>query len=148
MIIDEAHNVVKFDEENIRLSLGIKQLTNDPWENIDGEFKVNEKYSGKIVNLNDNGIIISLNENFDGFVHLQDLSWSKKISHPSKIRVYPNPSNSKIYILGTSQKVEVYNLIGELVYGPFNTTTINISDWESGVYFVKSGLSVVKIIKH
>ena len=69
--------VLKFDEENIRLSLGIKQLTDDPWENIDGEFKVNEKYSGKIVNLNDNGIIISLNEHFDGFVHLQDLSWSK-----------------------------------------------------------------------
>ena len=77
--------VLKFDEENIRLSLGIKQLTDDPWENIDGEFKVNKKYSGKIVNLNDNGIIISLNENFDGFVHLQDLSWSKKISHPSKL---------------------------------------------------------------
>ena len=80
--------VLKFDEENIRLSLGIKQLTDDPWEKIDGEFKVNEKYSGKIVNLNDNGIIINLNENFDGFVHLQDLSWSKKISHPSKIFKY------------------------------------------------------------
>jgi hypothetical protein len=50
--------------------------------------------------------------------------------------------------LGTNQKVEVYNMIGKLVYGPDNTTTINISDWESGIYFVKSGLSVVKIIKH
>ena len=57
-------------------------------------------------------------------------------------------NHSKIYILGTNQRVEVYNMIGELVYGPFNATSINISDWESEVYFVKSGLSVVKIIKH
>ncbi len=95
---------------------------------------------------NGNGIFILQEESQD--LNNQSVSSDNIVSHTSKIRVYPNPSNSKIYILGTNQKVEVYNIIGELVYGPDNTTTINISDWESGIYFVKSGLSVVKIIKH
>jgi hypothetical protein len=95
---------------------------------------------------NGNGIFIHQEESQD--LNNQSISSDNNILHTSKIRVYPNPSNSKIYILGTNQKVEVYNMIGELVYGPSNTTTINISDWESGIYFVKSGLSVVKIIKH
>ncbi len=64
-----------------------------------------------------------------------------------KMRVYPNPSNSKIYVLGTMDKIEVYNMIGELVFTSNNKTTINISDWKSGIYFVKSGAAVVKIIK-
>ena len=95
---------------------------------------------------NGNGIFVLQEESQD--LNNQSVSSENIVSHTSKIRVYPNPSNSKIYILGTNQKVEVYNIIGELVYGPDNTTTINISDWESGIYFVKSGLSVVKIIKH
>jgi len=95
---------------------------------------------------NGNGIFIHQEESQD--LNNQSVSSDNNILYTSKIRVYPNPSNSKIYILGTNQKVEVYNMIGELVYGPSNTTTINISDWESGIYFVKSGLSVVKIIKH
>ena len=95
---------------------------------------------------NGDGVFIHQEESQD--LNNQSVSSENNISHTSKIRVYPNPSNSKIYILGTNQKVEVYNMIGKLVYGPDNTTTINISDWESGIYFVKSGLSVVKIIKH
>ncbi len=77
--------VLKFDEENTRLSLGIKQLTTDPWENIDEKFKVNEKYNGTITNINDNGISIGLEKNFEGFIQLQDLSWLKKPPHPSKL---------------------------------------------------------------
>ena len=95
---------------------------------------------------NGDGVFIHQEESQD--LNNHSVSSENNISHTSKIRVYPNPSNSKIYILGTNQKVEVYNMIGELVYGPDNTTTINISYWESGIYFVKSGLSVVKIIKH
>ena len=77
--------ILKFDEQNVRLSLGIKQLSADPWEKIDEEFTVNEKYTGKVSNINDNGISLILNENFEGFVHLQDLSWLKKPPHPSKL---------------------------------------------------------------
>ena len=95
---------------------------------------------------NGNGVFIHQEESQG--LNNQSVSSENNISYTSRIRVYPNPSNSKIYILGTNQKVEVYNMIGELVYGPSNTTTINISDWESGIYFIKSGLSVVKIVKH
>ena len=65
----------------------------------------------------------------------------------SKMRIYPNPSNNKIYVLGAMDKIEVYNMIGELVFTSNNKTIINISNWKSGIYFVKSGVSVVKIIK-
>ena len=65
---------------------------------------------------NGNGIFIHQEESQN--LNNQTVSSDNNISHASKIRVYPNPSNSKIYILGASQKVEVYNIIGELVYGP------------------------------
>tara|TARA_B100001123_G_C15308890_1_gene1023636 strand:+ start:499 stop:2208 length:1710 start_codon:yes stop_codon:yes gene_type:complete len=76
--------ILKFDEENTRLSLGIKQLTEDPWENVEKEIKVNERCNGKITNINDNGVTLSLSQNFEGFIQLQDLSWLKKPPHPSK----------------------------------------------------------------
>jgi len=77
--------ILKFDKENVRLSLGIKQLTEDPWENVDKQFKVNKTYTGKITNINDNGVLVGLSENFEGFIQLQDISWLKKPPHPSKL---------------------------------------------------------------
>ena len=77
--------ILKFDEENTRLSLGIKQLSDDPWEKVDEEFDVDKKYTGKIININDNGVSISLKENFEGFIQLQDLNWLKKPPPPSKL---------------------------------------------------------------
>ncbi len=65
----------------------------------------------------------------------------------SEMRVYPNPSNNRIYILGTSATLEVFNIIGESVFKSENVNSINIADWKSGIYFVKSGKSVVKFIK-
>ena len=69
---------------------------------------------------NGNGVFIHQEESQE--LNNQSVSSENNISHTSRIRVYPNPSKSKIYILGTNQKVEVYNMIGELVYGPDNTT--------------------------
>ena len=77
--------ILKFDEENTRLSLGIKQLSDDPWEKVDEEFDVDKKYTGKIININDNGVSISLKENFEGFIQLQNLNWLKKPPPPSKL---------------------------------------------------------------
>ena len=65
----------------------------------------------------------------------------------SEMRVYPNPSNNRIYILGTSATLEVFNIIGESVFKSENVNSINIADWKSGIYFMKSGKSVVKFIK-
>jgi hypothetical protein len=63
------------------------------------------------------------------------------------MRVYPNPSNSRIYILGATEGVSVFNMIGQKVFTEKEVASVDISNWENGIYFVKSGNSVVKIIK-
>ncbi|SVA04009.1 uncharacterized protein METZ01_LOCUS56863 [marine metagenome] len=76
--------VLKYDEEITRLSLGIKQLTDDPWINVDKYFEIDKNYDGKVSGINDQGIFLSIND-FDGFVQTTELSWLKKPPHPSKI---------------------------------------------------------------
>ena len=65
----------------------------------------------------------------------------------SRIRVYPNPSNNRIYILGASGEISIFNAMGQKIYSEENIKSFNMSSWESGVYFVKAGDSVVKVIK-
>ena len=77
--------VLKFDEEITRLSLGIKQLTEDPWDKIDQNFETDKEYYVEVTNLNDQGVIVSVKDDFDGFIQISELSWLKKPPHPSKI---------------------------------------------------------------
>ena len=77
----------------------------------------------------------------------QIISAITEVSLSSKLRVYPNPSNNRMYILGATKTIRVFNMIGQEVFTKDNAKSIDISAWESGVYFVKSGDSVVKFIK-
>ncbi len=77
--------VLKFDEELSRLSLGIKQLTENPWDKVNDNIKTNEKILGKIVNMNDNNVHLVINNEYDAVISLNELSWLKKPPHPSKI---------------------------------------------------------------
>ena len=77
--------VLKFDEELSRLSLGIKQLTQNPWDKVNDNIKVNDKVSAKVISMNDNNVHLIINNNFDGVISLNELSWLKKPPHPSKI---------------------------------------------------------------
>ena len=77
--------VLKFDEELSRLSLGIKQLTENPWDNVNEIFKVEEKVQGKVLSMNDSNVYIIIKDNYDGVISLNELSWLKKPPHPSKI---------------------------------------------------------------
>ena len=77
--------VLKFDEELSRLSLGIKQLTENPWDKVNDNIKVNDKVSAKVISMNDNNVHLIINNNFDGVISLNELSWLKKPPHPSKI---------------------------------------------------------------
>ena len=77
--------VLKFDEELSRLSLGIKQLTENPWDKINDEIKSNQKVIAKVVSMNDNNAHLVINNQYDGVVSLNELSWLKKPPHPSKI---------------------------------------------------------------
>ena len=77
--------VLKFDEELTRLSLGIKQLTDDPWEKVTDNFKVDQRILAPVSNIIDQGVLVSIDDNFEGFVPLNELTWLKKPPHPSKL---------------------------------------------------------------
>ncbi len=77
--------VLKFDEELSRLSLGIKQLTDNPWDNVKDNIKANDRIIGKVINMNDNNVFIIIDNQYDGVISINELSWLKKPPHPSKI---------------------------------------------------------------
>ncbi len=77
--------VLKFDEELSRLSLGIKQLSENPWDTVSNDIKLNDKIISKVVNINDNNVNIIINDKYDGVISLTELTWLKKPPHPSKI---------------------------------------------------------------
>ena len=83
---DEVEVVIlDFNEKEERISLGYKQLTVDPWENIQDKYKVGQKIQGKVVSLTDFGAFIELENGVEGLVHISDLTWSRKLIHPKKI---------------------------------------------------------------
>ncbi len=77
--------VLKFDEELSRLSLGIKQLSQNPWENVHENIKVNDVIECKISNISDNQVNVLIKDAYDGIISLSELTWLKKPPHPSKI---------------------------------------------------------------
>ena len=77
--------VLKFDNEKERVSLGLKQLKADPWESVAAQFPVGQKLSGKIVSLADYGAFVELAEGIEGLIHVSEMSWIKRVKHPSQI---------------------------------------------------------------
>ena len=86
--------VIKFNEETQRISLGIKQLTEDPWLKVIDRFPVGSKMNGVVTNITDYGSFVELEDGIEGLVHVSEMSWTKKNVHPGKI-------------VSTSEKVEV-----------------------------------------
>jgi len=76
--------ILTLDKDTRKMSLGVKQLTPDPWAEIEGNFPVGSKHSVKVRNFTNFGIFVELVEGVDGLVHISDLSWSKKIKHPAE----------------------------------------------------------------
>ena len=82
---DEVETVVlSIDREARKMSLGIKQLSQDPWTDITSKFPVGSKHTGVVRNFTNFGVFIELDEGIDGLVYISDLSWTKKIKHPSE----------------------------------------------------------------
>ncbi|MCB0381162.1 MAG: S1 RNA-binding domain-containing protein, partial [Flavobacteriales bacterium] len=77
--------ILTLDREERKMSLGVKQLTKDPWEGIEKNYAVGSKHNGKVTNISDFGVFVELEQGVDGLVHISDLSWSKKINHPSEL---------------------------------------------------------------
>ena len=83
---DEVEAVIlTLDREDRKMSLGIKQLTSDPWTDITKKYPVDSKHKGKIRNFTNFGVFVELEEGIDGLVYISDLSWTKKIKHPSEL---------------------------------------------------------------
>lgn len=76
--------VVALDKDNRRMSLSIKQMSQDPWKEVAAKFKAGDKIKGKITNITDFGIFVQLLEGVDGLVHISDISWASNINHPSE----------------------------------------------------------------
>lgn len=77
--------VLNFDRERNRVSLGLKQLTPDPWTTVVEKYPVGQKVRGKIVNLTDYGAFVELESGVEGLIHVSEMSWTQKIKHPSKL---------------------------------------------------------------
>jgi len=77
--------ILKFDKEKQRVSLGLKQLSPDPWVNASEKYPAGGKVRGKIVGVVDYGVFVELEQGIEGLVHVTELSWSKKVQHPSKL---------------------------------------------------------------
>ncbi|MDO5394360.1 MAG: 30S ribosomal protein S1 [Bacteroidales bacterium] len=82
---DEVEAVIlTLDREDRKMSLGIKQLKNDPWENIETKYPLGSRHTAKVRNFTNFGVFVEIEEGVDGLIHISDLSWTKKIKHPSE----------------------------------------------------------------
>ena len=82
---DEVEAVIlTLDREERKMSLGIKQLKNDPWNDIETKYPVGSKHTAKVRNFTNFGVFVELEEGVDGLIHISDLSWTKKVKHPSE----------------------------------------------------------------
>ena len=131
--------VIQFDPESHRISLGMKQLEEDPWETASRAFNVDDTVSGKVSSLTDYGAFIDLGNNIEGLVHMSELSWTNKNIHPSK--VLQNGQDVNVVVLGIDQDkrrislgykqlqpnpwkqfAETHN-VGDVITGPIKNTT-------------------------
>lgn len=82
---DVQVKVLNYDEERERISLGMKQLTPHPWENIEEKYPVGDRVDGKVVSITDYGAFVELEQGVEGLVHISEMSWTQHIRHPSKL---------------------------------------------------------------
>jgi small subunit ribosomal protein S1 len=86
--------IIKINHETHRISLGMKQLLDDPWQGIEGKYPVEARFKGRVTNITDYGAFVELEPGIEGLIHVSEMSWTKKNVHPGKI-------------VSTSQEVEV-----------------------------------------
>jgi small subunit ribosomal protein S1 len=160
--------VLKLDRDRERVSLGYKQLLPDPWETIEERFPVATRLTGKIVSVTDYGAFVELEPGVEGLVHVSEMSWSKRVKHPSKIVV---PGDTvEVEVLGVDSKARRISLgmkqvqdnpwqslheryqVGSRVHGRVRNLTdfgafIEIEDGVDGLVHV-SDISWSRRIKH
>jgi small subunit ribosomal protein S1 len=76
--------IITLDREERKMSLGLKQLKQDPWEGVEAKYAVNSKHAAKVRNFTNFGVFVEIEEGVDGLIHISDLSWTKKVKHPAE----------------------------------------------------------------
>lgn len=131
--------VIQFDAESHRISLGAKQLEDDPWETASRAFNVGDTVTGKVASLTDYGAFIDLGNNIEGLVHMSELSWTNKNIHPSKVLTVGQDINVVVLDIDQEKRrislgykqlqpnpwkqfAETHN-VGDVVTGPIKNTT-------------------------
>ena len=160
--------VLKFDRERERVSLGYKQLQPDPWSSVEERFLIGTRVSGRIASVADYGAFVELENGVEGLVHVSEMSWSKRVKHPSKI---VNPGDTvEVEVLSVDPKARRISLgmkqiqanpwqtlheryqVGTRVHGRLRNLTdfgafVEIEDGVDGLVHV-SDISWSKRIKH
>ena len=131
--------VIQFDAESHRISLGAKQLEEDPWETASRAFNVGDTVTGKVASITDYGAFIDLGNNIEGLVHMSELSWTNKNIHPSKVLTVGQEINVVVLDIDQEKRrislgykqlqpnpwkhfAETHN-VGDVVTGPIKNTT-------------------------
>ena len=96
--------VLKFDPESERVSLGLKQISEDPWTHADEKYMVGNKVSGKVVSLTDYGAFVELQEGIEGLIHISEMSWTKRVKHPSKMVTVGDEVNAIVLDIDSTNK--------------------------------------------
>lgn len=120
---DEIETVVlALDTPSRRISLGLKQIERNPWEVIGEKFPIGTIIEGQVKNITDFGIFVGVDEGIDGLVHISDLSWTKRIKHPSEL--YKKGDLVKAVVLNIDQDNERFSLgVKQLAADPWQTIT-------------------------
>ena len=121
--------VLKFDEELSRLSLGIKQLTEDPWANVKDHISIDDTIISPVSSTNDQGVFLTIKDDFEGFIPLNELTWLKKPPHPSKVVETKQELEVKITEIDDDRRRIICSL-KQLKDNPWNQLTkkFNIND--------------------
>jgi len=101
---DISVKVLKFDQELSRLSLGIKQLTENPWDNLNSDIETNNVVEAKVNSINDSGISLLIKDKYDGIITLSEMTWLKKPPHPSKLVSVNDTLSVKIIDIDNEKK--------------------------------------------
>ncbi len=96
--------VLKFDREKERVSLGLKQITPDPWLDVVAKYPVEAKVTGKVVSLTDYGAFIELEEGVEGLIHVSEMSWTKRVKHPNKVLSIGDEVESVVLAVDTDNR--------------------------------------------
>jgi len=96
--------ILSFDRDKERVSLGLKQMMNDPWNNITTRYPIGSVVSGKVVNLADYGVFVELEPGVEGLVHISEMFWTREIKHPSKVLSLGDEINIMVLDVNSEQK--------------------------------------------